>query len=476
MKKANPNYYLIVLVTIAMSMTAGSAAIGGTCDMTIESRLYEQSYSMHDYGRAAVSGNRMYVQFAGVMYDDSQLYTLLQVYDISNPANPSMLGETNSDELANLHQIAAFGTTLVGSHTNGSQVRTYNAADPYNIVHVGTLGIFAYGFEKANGLLYVDSVNSLHIVDVSDPATPRSIGSVDTFGGVEYFGVKGDLVAYTSNYQGAKLQLIDVSDPTNPTLISTTLLTNTDDPGKPTIIGNTVIIPQGNSMEFYNITNRLLPTRIATLSTTQSVHLTQSAGVVCYGITNQYDASSNRELYAIDVSVPAAPVISDTLTLFGIKAGAKSLTLSGSLAIVCNGDSFSHSAGLTIANVGSCSILPNILQGPGSVWGYDHDMPLELTVAGTGATSYEWFNNYGRISDDAIYSGADSATLTIKAVHSATGPYRVRLSNDDGNETSQSAVVGIIETSPADINIDGIVNLSDLALLASDWLASSIPQ
>ena len=136
--KKSCRFGIVTLLMLGFICTAGSYANGVPCVMTIESSMYDQSYPYYDmYVKAAVSGNRMYVQFQGVT-DETEFFYLLQVYDISNPAAPSKLGETNSPELLDIRHMAVFGTTLVGTNYGGTQVRTYNAADPDNIVHVGT--------------------------------------------------------------------------------------------------------------------------------------------------------------------------------------------------------------------------------------------------------------------------------------------------------------------------------------------------
>ncbi len=71
------------------------------------------------------------------------------------------------------------------------------------------------GVAVAGSYAYLASgTNGLHVVDVSDPANPRRVGSCDTPGSAWGVTVTGHY-AYVADYYGG-LQVIDVSDPANP--------------------------------------------------------------------------------------------------------------------------------------------------------------------------------------------------------------------------------------------------------------------
>ena len=100
----------------------------------------------------------------------------MKVYDVSNPANPIFVGQTdNFPELVR-------GITVVETVTNT--------------------------------LAYVsDGEHGLYVVDVTNPVSPTVIGGYDTYGFTENTVVSGT-IAYVAD-RGAGLCTLDVSNPTN---------------------------------------------------------------------------------------------------------------------------------------------------------------------------------------------------------------------------------------------------------------------
>lgn len=146
-------------------------------------------------------------------------------YDLSDPAKPALL---HTDEKVTPFNVANFvsgGRRYSGNGHTG--LRITDVSDPKAPKILGELpGVWvdSHYFDNPiylkGNLLYTGSGvygGFFHILDVSDPAKPRWLGSCEMAGipcGVE---VRGDL-AYVADYYGS-LQIVDVSDPTAPCLV-----------------------------------------------------------------------------------------------------------------------------------------------------------------------------------------------------------------------------------------------------------------
>jgi len=105
------------------------------------------------------------------------------------------------------------------------------------------------------------------------------------------------------------------------------------------------------------------------------------------------------------------------------------------------------------------SPLPNCPAGGASA--------ITVGVSGTGPFTYRWQENLSDVADGGPYSGATTATLTITnppiGLNGKT--YRCIVSNCTGKKIAitNNAAILTVTTIPADINLDGLTNVSDFA-------------
>ncbi|MCF7810800.1 choice-of-anchor D domain-containing protein [bacterium] len=143
----------------------------------------------------------------------------LRIYDVSDPENPDMIGETG-----NLGGNA-IGVCLSGNYAylanNQNGLYIIDISDPENPEQVGRFapqrnvwdvfvsGQFAYLANSSDGL---------RILDISDPENPDLLSTLDTY---EAYGVcaAGDYAYIADDREG--LRVIDSSDPENPHLVGT---------------------------------------------------------------------------------------------------------------------------------------------------------------------------------------------------------------------------------------------------------------
>jgi len=93
---------------------------------------------------------------------------------------------------------------------------------------------------------------------------------------------------------------------------------------------------------------------------------------------------------------------------------------------------------------------------------------LAAEVASTGSVVYQWRKDGLDVSDSEAYSGASTATLTIRASdQSQSGAYTLRITNTCGAATSRTATVEV--RCIADYNADGGIDGSDVEAFFTDW-------
>ncbi len=151
----------------------------------------------------------------------------LRVFDLIDPANPVEVGM-----IPNLHfnQLEIRGDlmyALAGVDFEPTRIYTLDISDPTNPTILGWSPLpfhalsLGDGLDVANGKAYVAGfAGGLHIYDLSDPTDPALLS---TFTGIELpFDVKviGDHAFVTSTRNGGNGSLfsVDVSDPTSPVI------------------------------------------------------------------------------------------------------------------------------------------------------------------------------------------------------------------------------------------------------------------
>ena len=150
----------------------------------------------------------------------------LQIIDISNPAVPHIVGASSTNGFA-------FGICIVGEYAylatlNGTKaINIIDISDPSNPSNVsgysGGPMDHAEGICKINenSICLADGWNGLHLIDISDPLNPVLIYNYHTnsLGHDFYIDVQavGNYL-YAVNWADYNLEIIDISDLTNPTL------------------------------------------------------------------------------------------------------------------------------------------------------------------------------------------------------------------------------------------------------------------
>jgi hypothetical protein len=158
-----------------------------------------------------------------------------EIVDISDPANPvhvggiATMGRANGVRVSGSHAYVAESTRWTGSNLLGTLeiFDLSTATDPIRVANFDTAGSID-SFDVVGGYAYLaDGVMDLQVVDVSDPANPRRVGvynsdiahnscGFEPGGRANFVQVLGNL-AFSAGNNG--LHVLDVSDPAHPASI-----------------------------------------------------------------------------------------------------------------------------------------------------------------------------------------------------------------------------------------------------------------
>ncbi|MCX5983875.1 MAG: DUF4347 domain-containing protein [Nostocales cyanobacterium LacPavin_0920_SED1_MAG_38_18] len=166
---------------------------------------------------------------------------------------------------------------------------------------VGNYDGFARGVQVVGNYAYVAGDGSgLQIIDISNPTTPTLKGNYNTSGNASNVQVVGNY-AYVAD-QNSGLQIIDISNPTNPTLKG-----NYDTSGHARgvqVVGNYAYVADGYSgLQIIDISNPTTPTLKGNYDTSNYASDVQVVG------NYAYVADSYSGLQIIDISNPTTPTL-----------------------------------------------------------------------------------------------------------------------------------------------------------------------
>jgi hypothetical protein len=235
------------------------------------------SVDLGDGGRVQVSGNYAYV--AG---DQS-----LQVIDISDPTNPIFLRSVDIyDEVGDFFILENYAYVTVGiickwGCEDQSFLWVMDISDP------STDPPLVGSVETGGGAVYVSGnyayVGGLQVIDITDPTNPTIVGYVDMECNPQDVYVSGNYAYMASGEQG--LQVVNISDPTNPTIVGS--VNTPDDPRGVYVSGNyAYVVGWGSGLQVVDITDPANPTIVGSVDTpvgSRGVHVSGNYAYVAGG-------------------------------------------------------------------------------------------------------------------------------------------------------------------------------------------------
>jgi hypothetical protein len=341
----------VVLVAITSSAWFVSSATASTGPAVVGA--VSNATTLSGTMAVAVSGNFAYT----ASYWSGQL----NVFDMSNPANPTLVASTPSTPgLTDATNITIAGHYALVTSKNrnasptsnddgtGNSLTVVDISTPTAPTVVGTVhgtalspqalfGAYAvavsgnYAFVASQGLLSGQpaspdtSAGSFAVIDLTSPSSPTVVANIDnaslsgslTDGLDHATGVSIDgHYAYVTAYSGQRLTTIDISNPTSPAVVASLHdATNLALPNDVATQGNYAYIANqvASGMEFtaVNISNPLAPAVVGSVSdpTLKGAYRVRLNGNFAY-----VSANSASSVAAIDISNPSAPKLAGVVT------------------------------------------------------------------------------------------------------------------------------------------------------------------
>lgn len=343
----------------------------------------------------------------------------LEVWDISDLGNVRLAGtfKTGAPVIA----VRASGDR---AYISDGTLHVLNVSDPSRIRRLGgTTGVtgLVRQVEVVRNRVYIaNAVHGLQIFDVTDPVTPRLLGSAALERGARAF----DILANRA-YAGV-MEIFDITDPAN-----VRRLGEFENEGIATTVhvaGELAcVIDLGGSLHLLNVSD---PSTVRALSTypapVTDVHVIGESAYLTVG---------DNGFQILDVSQP------ERLRQVGALGGigyARALQVIGDLVFVAGDD------GLHVIRLsGGAGFQPGFLATPqNQAAPLGATVNLEVSAAGTSPLRYQWRKNGIDLVDGSRFTGTRTARLTIAELEAADlGSYSVVVSNLAGMARSAPAML-----------------------------------
>jgi len=281
-------------------------------------------------GSAPFLNTAIDVHIAGkYAYITSYMSNALEIVDISDPANPSHKGsllDTVGGALLNGPQnVFVSGNYAYVTSGTSNALEIVDISDPANPTHKGSIvdggGFSAPYLNNPNAVFvsgnyaYISSYgsNALEIVDVSDPANPTHKGYIDNTGGALLSSPTSVFVsgnhAYITSSDDSAIEIVDISDPANPAhkgsiVDGTGSAPYLSGPYNVFVSGNYAYVASGgsNALEIVDISDTTNPTHKGYIDTTGGVLLSGVNDVFVSGNYAYITSSGSNALEIVDIS------------------------------------------------------------------------------------------------------------------------------------------------------------------------------
>lgn len=157
---------------------------------------------------------------------------VLEVINVRDKANPQRVGVYHFDTALSTPQNIGGALDIVvhGSHAyiaRGDGLHIVDISSPASPHSVGRIeGIVGWLTISANHAYVAESewtgsnsVGRLRVIDVSSPANPHQVGAYDTAGGVGKAAISGGYAYVGIDDERRRLVVLDISDPSNPVAV-----------------------------------------------------------------------------------------------------------------------------------------------------------------------------------------------------------------------------------------------------------------
>ncbi len=221
--------------------------------------------------------------------------------------------------------------TLFLAITIGGPATALDCVDYFDYAHVSSRqSIFGQGDQVVTqgNTAYVGTDQQLKIFDITDPTEPVELVSfgergskcISLYGSLAYISYVGDAADHIDI---AGFQIVDISDPSAPVVLSTTE-TYPDRLGVSARIGNHLLISHADGLRVYDVSDSAAPLFIDQFPAIGSFFDIEIDGIHAY-------LSGGHEVRVIDISNPTAPAL---VTALATSQSTQGMDLTGDQLLV----------------------------------------------------------------------------------------------------------------------------------------------
>ena len=257
------------------------------------------------------SPNNVYIQGRYAYVADSG-GKALSIFDVSDPAVPAAKSTISTINAAN-----GFSVSVQGRYayvTEGGFLDVFDVTNPASPTAVNSVALAQTSSVAGNlyvqgGYAYVTSYSgtgtpaNFEIFDISNPSSPFRVGNLtSTLNQPGSVYVQGNY-AYVINGTGGTLKIINVSNPTSPSVSGT--ISSLTSPNSVFVQGRYAYVTQGGSpTNFYiiDVSTPTSPVKLTTILMSEAVYNSYVQGRYAYVV-------GATKLYTIDVSNAGTPFI-----------------------------------------------------------------------------------------------------------------------------------------------------------------------
>jgi hypothetical protein len=183
------------------------------------------------------------------------------IWDVSDINSPVMRSAIKTDRVYGYQERLYYrnGLVYVAAYSNGIQI--IDVKDPDNPVLVGHTRTDAYAWDMAltEDAAYIMDFFSMAIIDIRRPEFPMKRKTMDKM--FASGAAIRDNLLYLGYVDG--LAILDISDPFDPTIISDWGPTGSGTAQTVSLLGNYACVGHGNYIEIYDISNVFQPVQIS---------------------------------------------------------------------------------------------------------------------------------------------------------------------------------------------------------------------
>lgn len=208
---------------------------------------------------------------------------------------------------------------LVGNWVNPFQEAGINLSGAQDGLKIQTQGDYAY-------LVRNDGTPDFVIINISNPATPSILGSLNLSGAPVNIAVSGDYAYIASQDNNQELQVINISNPSSPNVVGIFDTSGTADANGIYVSDSMAYLVRNSSVwDEFLIINVSLPSNPTLVG---SLNLNERANEVIVLGNYAYVASghNSQELQVVDITNPSSPSLIGSYNLSG---NSNSLSITG---------------------------------------------------------------------------------------------------------------------------------------------------